>query len=99
MAGRNKRNRRRPMARTAPPAPTPPEPALAPDTESGVDATIAPRLGRRDLIEALGVALAAAALFFTTFSNHVALGDAPESVAGAKTVGVLHAPGYPSYVA
>jgi hypothetical protein len=28
----------------------------------------------------------------------VALGDAPESVAGVKTLGVLHAPGYPSYV-
>jgi hypothetical protein len=99
MAGRTKRNRRRPIARTAAPAATPSEPVLEPGVDVDVDAAVAPLLGRRDLIEALGVALAAAALFFTTFSNHVALGDAPESVAGAKTIGVLHAPGYPSYVA
>ena len=41
----------------------------------------------------------AAALFLSTFSTKVALGDAPESVSGVKTLGVLHAPGYPSYVA
>ena len=38
-------------------------------------------------------------LFASTFSTHVSLGDAPESVSGIKTAGVLHAPGYPSYVA
>jgi hypothetical protein len=44
------------------------------------------------------VVLGAAALFATTVSSHVALGDAPESVAGVKTLSVLHAPGYPAYV-
>ena len=47
---------------------------------------------------AAGVAVAAAVVFLTTFSTHVALGDAPESVSGVKTLGVLHAPGYPAYV-
>ncbi|HEX4489879.1 MAG TPA: DUF2723 domain-containing protein [Acidimicrobiia bacterium] len=42
--------------------------------------------------------LIAAVLFASTFSSHVALGDAPESVAGVRTLGVLHAPGYPTYV-
>lgn len=37
-------------------------------------------------------------LFSTTFSGNVAMGDAPETVAGVKSLGVLHAPGYPSYV-
>ncbi|HEY1737950.1 MAG TPA: DUF2723 domain-containing protein, partial [Acidimicrobiia bacterium] len=47
---------------------------------------------------ALGVAALSAVLYATTFSSRVAWGDAPESVAGVKTVGILHAPGYPSYV-
>ncbi len=34
----------------------------------------------------------------TTFSSAVALGDGPESVSGVRSVGILHAPGYPSYV-
>jgi hypothetical protein len=32
------------------------------------------------------------------FSSHVAQGDAPESVAGVRSLGILHAPGYPAYV-
>ncbi|HEX4491223.1 MAG TPA: DUF2723 domain-containing protein [Acidimicrobiia bacterium] len=66
-----------------------------PEVESGVAASF----DRTDLLCAAGATVVAAALFLTTFSTHVALGDAPESVAGAKTFGVLHAPGYPSYVA
>lgn len=97
MAARNKRNRRRPAAPRTPAAPV----AHAPETasEAPIDAPALPQLRRSDVVEACGVTVAAGALFLTTFSTHVALGDAPESVAGAKTLGVLHAPGYPSYVA
>ena len=37
-------------------------------------------------------------IYLSTFSTHVALGDAPESVAGVRSLGILHAPGYPTYV-
>jgi len=47
---------------------------------------------------AAGVAGVSALVFLSTFSSRVALGDAPESVSGIKTLGVLHAPGYPTYV-
>jgi len=55
-------------------------------------------LARKDGLYALGVGLVSAALFATTFSAHVSPGDAPESIAGVKALGILHAPGYPSYV-
>lgn len=45
-----------------------------------------------------GVALISAALFASTFDPRVDGGDAPESVAGVHSVGILHAPGYPAYV-
>jgi hypothetical protein len=45
-----------------------------------------------------GVGVVALGLFLATFSPNVALGDAPESVTGVKSLGVLHAPGYPTYV-
>lgn len=44
------------------------------------------------------MSIAAAAVFLTTFSPDVAFRDAPESVAGVRTLGVLHPPGYPTYV-
>lgn len=53
---------------------------------------------RPDRRVALGVAAAAAAIFFATYSPRVALGDSSESVTGVETVGILHAPGYPVYV-
>jgi hypothetical protein len=37
-------------------------------------------------------------LYASTISDDVALGDAPESVAGVASTGILHAPGYPTYV-
>ena len=40
----------------------------------------------------------AAVVYLTTFSSHVSLGDAPEAVAGVRSLGILHAPGYPTYV-
>jgi hypothetical protein len=46
----------------------------------------------------LAVTVVSGLVFLSTFSSHVALGDAPESVSGVKTLGVLHAPGYPAYV-
>ena len=36
-------------------------------------------------------------LFALTFSSHLGLGDAPESVSGIRSLGILHAPGYPAY--
>ncbi len=45
-----------------------------------------------------GVGAVALGLFLATFSPNLALGDAPESVTGVKSLGVLHAPGYPTYV-
>ena len=45
-----------------------------------------------------GVGVAAFAMFVLTLNGHPALGDSPETVAGVETWGVLHAPGYPSYV-
>lgn len=47
---------------------------------------------------ALGVAAAAAVIFFSTYSPRVGLGDSAESVTGVETLGILHAPGYPVYV-
>ena len=56
------------------------------------------RLRASDGWAAVAVAVVAAAVFVSAFSSHVALGDAPESVSGIKTLGVVHAPGYPAYV-
>ena len=56
------------------------------------------RLVHSDRAWAGGVVLSSAALFATTFSGQVSLGDAPESVAGVASLGILHAPGYPAYV-
>jgi hypothetical protein len=44
------------------------------------------------------VGLVAAAIFASTFSSNVAMGDAPEAVSGVRSLGILHAPGYPMYV-
>ena len=97
MAARSKRSRRRPESRD--PRADPPVVAETPLPELTVAEASLASVGRADALDALGVAAAAAVLFWSTFSTHVALGDAPESVAGVKSVGVLHAPGYPSYVA
>jgi len=59
---------------------------------------VSAELSRVDLIWAAALALGAGALFAMTLTAHPGLGDAPESVAGIASVGVLHAPGYPSYV-
>ncbi|HVJ96424.1 MAG TPA: DUF2723 domain-containing protein, partial [Acidimicrobiia bacterium] len=55
-------------------------------------------MDRSDLLLQAGISIAAAAIFLLTFSSRVAFGDAPESVAGVRTLGVLHPPGYPTYV-
>jgi hypothetical protein len=38
------------------------------------------------------------AIFGAAFSSHTALGDAPEYTAAVRTLGNVHAPGYPAYV-
>jgi hypothetical protein len=68
----------------------------APD--DGVRARESAPLSRRDLVWAAAVAALSAILFATTLESHPGLGDAPESVAGVSSLGVLHAPGYPAYV-
>lgn len=55
-------------------------------------------LGRADAVWSAATAGAAAVIFATTLSGHPGLGDAPETVSGVGSVGVLHAPGYPAYV-
>jgi 4-amino-4-deoxy-L-arabinose transferase-like glycosyltransferase len=55
-------------------------------------------LEARDSLYALATGIGCVCLFLTTFSGHASLGDSPESIAGVRTLGILHAPGYPSYV-
>lgn len=88
MAGRRKAQRRPVIPRGAVTVP-----------KKAVDVAHVPRLERTDVLFAGAAALVAGLLFLTTFSTHVALGDAPETVSGVRTLGVLHAPGYPSFVA
>jgi hypothetical protein len=59
----------------------------------------APRVSRRaEAAWMSGVGAVTLALYLCTFSTSVALGDAPESVSGIRSVGILHSPGYPAYV-
>ena len=44
------------------------------------------------------MAVLSGALFATTLTSHPALGDAPETVAGVASLGILHPPGYPAYM-
>jgi len=55
-------------------------------------------LDRTDAWVGGGVGIVATIVFLSTFSSHVALGDAPESVAGVRALGIVHAPGYATYV-
>lgn len=47
---------------------------------------------------AAGLSVATAGLVATGFSGQLAFGDGAESVAGVRSLGILHAPGYPAYV-
>jgi hypothetical protein len=49
------------------------------------------------LVTAL-VAIGAAVVFFVCFSPHPSLEDSAESIAGVKSFGIVHAPGYPTYM-
>jgi hypothetical protein len=57
-----------------------------------------PPMSRTDIHWAAGVATLSAILFATAITGHPGLGDAPETVAGVDSLGILHAPGYPAYV-
>jgi hypothetical protein len=50
-------------------------------------------LTRPDLVWAAATAGVSALLFATVMTSHPGLGDAPETVAGVTSLGVLHAPG------
>ena len=52
----------------------------------------------RETVWTAAVAALGLVLFLATFSPNVALGDAPESVSGIRSLGVLHTPGYAAYV-
>jgi hypothetical protein len=58
---------------------------------------LAAPVDRADGWLAASVSGVAMLLFFSTFSSRAALGDAPESVAGVRSLGILHAPGYVTY--
>jgi hypothetical protein len=89
----------RPQARAARPAARV-DPRSRVAAASGASTVAEAGLGdtRHEWLWQGGLTFVAAAIYLTTFSSHVALGDAPESVAGVRTLGILHAPGYPSYV-
>jgi Protein O-mannosyl-transferase TMEM260-like len=53
---------------------------------------------RVDALWAAGTGLVSAGLFATILYGHSALGDAPETIAGVSSLGILHDPGYPTYV-
>ncbi len=55
-------------------------------------------LTRTDFVWAAATGAGAAVLFATILAGHTGLGDAPETVAGVKSLGILHPPGYPAYV-
>jgi hypothetical protein len=55
-------------------------------------------LNRRDLAWAALTGVASAVLFATVLTSHTYLGDGPETVAGVSSLGILHDPGYPTYV-
>jgi hypothetical protein len=98
--GTGARAARRSRVRTAPGRTssrrgTPTARANAPLTLPELDAR---PIGRIDGWWALGVGAVAAAVFASTFASYVAPGDAPESVAGVESLGIVHAPGYPAYV-
>ncbi len=57
-----------------------------------------PELDRRDLVWAALTGVASAPLFATVLTSHPYLGDATETVAGVSSLGILHDPGYPTYV-
>ena len=82
-----------PTGRRAPPPRSAPESPAESQTDPPES-----RGSRSDAIWATGVGVGALALYLSTFSSSVALGDAPESVSGIRSVGILHAPGYPAYV-
>jgi hypothetical protein len=66
---------------------------------SGARVGFAPvALTRADLLWALATAAVAAGLFAPLLTSFPWLGDGPETVTGVSTLGILHDPGYPSYV-
>jgi hypothetical protein len=62
------------------------------------DATPLTTFTRADFLWAAATGLASAGLFATVLWSHTALGDAPETIAGVSSLGILHDPGYPTYV-
>ena len=46
----------------------------------------------------VGVSVVSFVIFASSVSPRMQLGDSPESVAGVKAIGILHAPGYFVYV-
>src|SRR5690242_5564568 len=53
---------------------------------------------QRDGVIATACAVLSAGAFATTFSTNPAFGDSTESILGTRALGILHAPGYPTYV-
>lgn len=53
---------------------------------------------RLDVVCAIGTGVLSAILFATILSSHPPLSDGSEGAAGVASLGILHAPGYPSYI-
>jgi hypothetical protein len=87
-----------PTQAPAPPARARSRERPAPEPKREPAAREAPPISRTDGYWAGGVAALSAILFATAITGHPALGDAPESIAGVDSLGILHAPGYPAYV-
>src|SRR5438046_10589545 len=57
-------------------------------------------LGERDLkpwLGAVAVTIAAGILYFLTAARDIVVGDTPELITAAATLGVAHPPGYPLF--
>src|SRR5438046_6645647 len=57
-------------------------------------------LGERDLkpwLGAVAVTIAAGILYFLTAARDIVVGDSPELITAAVTLGVAHPPGYPLF--
>ena len=51
-----------------------------------------------ELLWATGVGAVALVVYLASFSSNVQFGDSSESIAGVKSLGIAHAPGYVSYI-
>jgi hypothetical protein len=101
LLGSRARNSPRAVALRGRPAADEPAPRALGERPAAASAPGAAGLGalhRVDLVWAAATAALSVVLFATVLDSFPWLGDAPETVAGVSSLGILHDPGYPSYV-